>query len=149
MAMELNRNIGKGIDFSKQDNAYFNFYRIKVEDVLYEDKVLVADGLVIFPETYIKDLTSDGLKYLFNCDSFTEVIEKYPSEKLKEIRQDCLNRLNLYLVQKEKVVMFIGKHFVEVMIYDGSFKSFNRKSFDKTLLSLTGSGSIIDVYENL
>lgn len=145
MAMGLNRNIGKGIDFSKQDNAYFNFYRIKVEDVLYEDKVLVVNGLVIFPETYIKDLTSEGLRYLFDCDSFTEVIEKYPSEKLKEIRQDCLNNLNLY---KEKVVMLISKHFVEIMI-DGSFKSFNRKSFDKTLLSLTGSGSIIDVYENL
>lgn len=144
MAMGLNRNIGKGIDFSKQDNAYFNFYRIKVEDVLYEDKVLVVNGLVIFPETYIKDLTSEGLRYLFDCDSFTEVIEKYPSEKLKEIRQDCLNNLNLY---KEKVVMLISKHFVEIMI-DGSFKSFNRKSFDKTLLSLTGSGSIIDVYEN-
>lgn len=143
--MGLNRNIGKGIDFSKQDNAYFNFCRIKVEDVLYEDKVLVVNGLVIFPETYIKDLTSEGLKYLFNCDSFTEVIEKYPSEKLKEIRQDCLNNLNLY---KEKVVMLISKHFVEIMI-DGSFESFNRKSFDKTLLSLTGSGSIIDVYENL
>lgn len=145
MAMGLNRNIGKGIDFSKQDNAYFNFYRIKVGDVLYEDKVLVANGLVIFPETYIKDLTSEGLRYLFDCDSFTEVIEKYPSEKLKEIRQDCLINLNLY---KEKVVMLISKHFVEIMI-DGSFKSFNRKSFDKTLLSLTGSGSIIDVYENL
>lgn len=143
--MGLNMNIGKGIDFSKQDNAYFNFCRIKVEDVLYEDKVLVVNGLVIFPETYIKDLTSEGLKYLFNCDSFTEVIEKYPSEKLKEIRQDCLNNLNLY---KEKVVMLISKHFVEIMI-DGSFESFNRKSFDKTLLSLTGSGSIIDVYENL
>lgn len=143
--MELNRNIRKGIDFSKQDNAYFNFYRIKVEDVLYEDKVLVADGLVIFPETYIKDLTSEGLRYLFDCDSFTEVIEKYPSEKLREIRQDCLNNLNLY---KEKVVMLISKHFVEIMI-DGSFTRFNRKSFDKTLLSLTGSGSIIDVYENL
>lgn len=145
MAMGLDRNIGKGIDFSKQDNAYFNFYRIKVEDVLYEDKVLVVNGLVIFPETYIKDLTSEGLRYLFDCDSFTEVIEKYPSEKLREIRQDCLNNLNLY---KEKVVMLISKHFVEIMI-DGSFKSFNRKSFDKTLLSLTGSGSIIDVYENL
>lgn len=145
MAMGLNRNIGKGIDFSKQDNAYFNFFRIKVEDVLYEDKVLVVDGLVIFPETYIKDLTSEGLRYLFDCDSFTEVIEKYPSEKLKEIRQDCLNNLNLY---KEKVVMLISKHFVEIMI-DGSFKSFNRKSFDNTLLSLTGSESIIDVYENL
>lgn len=145
MAMGLDRNIGKGIDFSKQDNAYFNFYRIKVEDVLYEDKVLVVNGLVIFPETYIKDLTSEGLRYLFDCDSFTEVIEKYPSEKLKEIRQDCLNNLNLY---KEKVVMLISKQFVEIMI-DGSFKSFNRKSFDKTLLSLTGSGSIIDVYENL
>lgn len=145
MAMELNRNIGKGIDFSKQDNAYFNFYRIKVGDVLYEDKVLVANGLVIFPETYIKDLTSEGLRYLFDCDSFTEVIEKYPSEKLKEIRQDCLINLNLY---KEKVVMLISKHFVEIMI-NGSFKSFNRKSFDKTLLSLTGSGSIIDGYENL
>ena len=143
--MGLNRNIGKGIDFSKQDNAYFNFYRIKVEDVLYEDKVLVVDGLVIFPETNIKDLTSEGLRYLFDCDSFTEVVEKYPCEKLKEIRQDCLNHLNLY---KEKVVMLISKHFVEIMI-DGSFKSFNRKSFDKTLLSLTGSGSIIDVYENL
>ena len=116
MAMGLNRNIGKGIDFSKQDNAYFNFYRIKVEDVLYEDKVLVVNGLVIFPETYIKDLTSEGLRYLFDCDSFTEVIEKYPSEKLKEIRQDCLNNLNLY---KEKVVMLISKHFVEIMI-DGS-----------------------------
>lgn len=145
MAMGLNRNIGKGIDFSKQDNAYFNFYRIKVEDVLYEDKVLVVDGLVIFPETYIKDLTPEGIRYLFDCGSFTEVVEKYPSEKLKEIRQDCLNNLNLY---KEKVVMLISKHFVEIMI-DGSFKSFNRKSFDKTLLSLTGSGSIIDVYENL
>lgn len=145
MAMGLNRNIGKGIDFSKQDNAYFNFYRIKVEDVLYEDKVLVVNGLVIFPETYIKDLTSEGLRYLFGCDSFTEVIEKYPSEKLKEIRQDCLNNLNFY---KEKVVMLISKHFVEIMI-DGSFKSFNRKSFDNTLLSLTGSESIIDVYENL
>lgn len=145
MAMGLNRNIGKGIDFSKQDNAYFNFFLIKVEDVLYEDKVLVVNGLVIFPETYIKDLTSEGLRYLFDCDSFSEVIEKYPSEKLKEIRQDCLNNLNLY---KEKVVMLISKHFVEIMI-DGSFKSFNRRSFDKTLLSLTGSGSIIDVYENL
>ena len=143
--MGLNRNIGKGIDFSKQDNAYFNFYRIKVEDVLYEDKVLVVNGLVIFPETYIKDLTPEGLRYLFGCDSFTEVIEKYPCEKLKEIRQDCLNNLNLY---KEKVVMLISKHFVEIMI-DGSFTIFNRKSFDKTLLSLTGSGSIIDVYENL
>lgn len=95
--------------------------------MLYEDKVLVANGLVIFPETYIKDLTSEGLRYLFDCDSFTEVIEKYPSEKLKEIRQDCLNNLNLY---KEKVVMLISKHFVEIMI-DGSFESFNRKSFDK------------------
>ena len=147
--MELNRNIGKGIDFSKQDNAYFNFYRIKVGDVLYEDRVLIADGLVIFPETYIKDLTSEGLRYLFNCESFEEVIEQYPSEKLKEIRQECLKRLNLYLVQKEKVVMFISKHFVEIMIYDGSLMCFNRKSFDKTLLSLTGSESIIDTYENL
>lgn len=143
--MGLNRNIRKGIDFSKQDNAYFNFYRIKVEDVLYEDKVLVVNGLVIFPETYIKDLTPEGLRYLFNCDSFTEVIEKYPSEKLKEIRQDCLNNLNLY---KEKVVLLISKNTVEIMT-DGSFTSFNRKSFDNTLLSLTGSGSIIDVYENL
>lgn len=143
--MGLNRNIEKGIDFSKQDNAYFNFYRIKVEDVLYEDKVLIVNGLVIFPETYIKDLTPEGLRYLFGCDSFTEVIEKYPCEKLKEIRQDCLNNLNLY---KEKVVMLISRHFVEIMT-DGSFASFNRESFDKTLLSLTGSGSIIDVYENL
>lgn len=124
---------------------YFNFYRIKVEDVLYEDKVLVVNGLVIFPETYIKDLTPEGLRYLFNCDSFTEVIEKYPSEKLREIRQDCLNNLNLY---REKVVMLISKHTAEIMV-DGSFHEFNRKSFDNTLLSLTGSGSIIDVYENL
>lgn len=141
----MSRNIRKGIDFLKQDNAYFNFYRIKVEDVLYEDKVLVVNGLVIFPYTYIKDLTPEGLRYLFNYDSFTEVVEKYPSEKLREIHQDCLNNLNLY---REKVVMLISKHTVEIMS-EGSFMRFNRNSFDNTLLSLTGSESIIEVYENL
>lgn len=77
----------------EQENLYFDFTKITVGDVLFEDRVLIINEFAVYPDTPIKELCKKALDYLFGCESFEEVVEKYPCEKLKEIRRDVLTRL--------------------------------------------------------
>lgn len=129
----------------KQENPYFDFTKITVGDVLYKDHVLIVNEFAVFPDTLIKELCKKALSYLFDCESFEEVVEKYPSEKLKEIREDVLARLTSF-AKKARPVMFITKHVVYIYTNSDKFTCIEREWFDKALTALTGSDNIINYY---
>lgn len=127
----------------KQENCYFDFTKITVGDVLYKEDVLVVEGSVIFPETLIKDLLKNDYDILFGCESFEEVVEKYPSEKLKEIKLDIFQRLKYEQVMKGRLVLLISDSSVYVMGVDGRLTWVNANSFRKTIIALAGTEMIL------
>lgn len=129
----------------EQENPYFDFTKITVGDVLYEDRVLIVNEFAVFPDTLIKELCKKALDYLFDCESFEEVVEKYPYQKLKEIREDVLNRLWNF-AKKARPVMFISKNVVYVYTNGDEYAIIEREWFDKALTALTGSENIINYY---
>lgn len=129
----------------EQENPYFDFTKITVGDVLYKDHVLIINEFAVFPDTLIKELCKKALSYLFDCESFEEVMEKYPSEKLKEIRQEVLDRLTSF-ARKARPVMFINKVVVYIYTNSDKYTCIEREWFDKALTALTGSENIINYY---
>lgn len=133
------------VDMIEQENLYFDFTKITVGDILYKDHVLIVNEFAVFPDTLIKELCKKALGYLFGCESFEEVVEKYPSEKLKEIRREVLNRLWNF-AKKSRPVMFITKDVVYIYTNSEEYTIIEREWFDKALLALTGSENIINYY---
>lgn len=132
----------------KQENPYFDFTKITVGDVLYKDHVLIVNEFAVFPNTPIKELCKKALGYLFDCESFEEVVEKYPYQKLKEIREDVLTRLTSF-AKKARPVMFITKKVVYIYTNSDKYTCIEREWFDKALTALTGSENIINYYYGL
>lgn len=126
----------------EQENLYFDFTKITVGDVLYKDHVLIVNEFAVFPDTLIKELCKKALIYLFDCESFEEVVEKYPSEKLKEIREDVLTRLSNF-AKKAQSVMFVTKEVVYIYTNSDKYTCIEREWFDKALTALTGSEIIV------
>ena len=73
-----------------KNESCVDFYNLTVGELLnlYEDEKLVVNGFIFFPETYVRELNSAELQCLFDVDSFKDIIDKYPIEKLKEVRWD-------------------------------------------------------------
>lgn len=132
----------------EQENLYFDFTKITVGDVLYKDHVLIVNEFAVFPDTLIKELCKKALSYLFDCEGFEEVVEKYPYQKLKEIREDVLTRLQSY-ARKARPVMFITKEVVYIYTNRGEYTYIEREWFDKAITALTGSENIINYYYKL
>ena len=132
----------------EQENLYFDFTKITVGDVLFEDRVLIVNEFAVYPDTLVKELCKKALNYLFDCESFEEVVEKYPSEKLKEIRQDVLTRLENF-AKNARPVMFVTKNDVCIYTDDGGCTYIERKWFDQALTALTGSENLINYYYGL
>lgn len=132
----------------EQGNLYFDFTKITVGDVLYKDHVLIVNEFAVFPDTLIKELCKKALDYLFDCESFEEVVEKYPCQKLKEIREDVLTRLENF-AKKAQSVMFVTKEVVYIYTNKGEYTCIEREWFDKALVALTGNENLIKYYEGL
>lgn len=129
----------------EQENPYFDFTKITVGDVLYKGHVLIVNEFAVFPDTLIKELCKKALDYLFGCESFEEVVEKYPYQKLKEIREDVLTRLENF-AKKAQSVMFVTKEVVYIYTNRGEYTCIEREWFDKAITALTGSENIINYY---
>ena len=95
-----------------------------------------------------KRAVQKALDYLFGCESFEEVVEKYPSEKLKEIRQDVLTRLRDF-AKNVRPVMFVTKEVVYIYTNNNEYTIIEREWFDKALVALTGSENLINYYFKL
>lgn len=132
----------------EQENPYFDFTKITVGDVLYEDRVLIVNEFAVYPDTLIKELYKKALDYLFGYENFEEVVEKYPCEKLKEIRQDVLTRLKNF-AKNARPVMFVTKEIVYIYTNKEEYTIIERERFDKALTALTGSENIINYYYRL
>lgn len=85
------------------------------------------------------------LDYLFGCESFEEVVEKYPYQKLKEIRQDVLTHLWNF-AKNLRPVMFVTKEIVYIYTNKEEYTIIEREWFNKALDALTGSENIINYY---
>lgn len=69
----------------EQENPYFDFTKITVGDMLYKDHVLIVNEFAVFPDTLIKELCKKALGYLFDCESFEEVVENIPVKNSKRL----------------------------------------------------------------
>ena len=126
-----------------KNESYVDFYNLTVGELLnlWDDERLIVNGFIFFPDTCIRELNSAELRCLFDIDSFKEIVEKYPIEKLKEVRWDVQERFKEY--SKINVcVMYISNEWVTLV--DGEKLHYiKRVNFDCAIRTLTGSEIIV------
>ena len=126
-----------------RNESYVDFYNLTVGDLLnlWDDERLVVNGFIFFPETYVRELKSAELRCLFDIDSFKEIVDKYPIEKLKEVRWDVQERFKEYS-KRNVCVMYISNEWVTLV--DGEKLHYiKRVNVDCAIRSLTGSEIIV------
>lgn len=126
-----------------KNESYVDFYNLTVGELLnlYNDEKLVVNGFIFFPETSIRELKSAELQCLFDIGSFKEIVEKYPIEKLKEVRWEVQERFKEYS-KKGVCVMYISNEWVTLV--DGKTLHYiKRVNFDCAIRTITGSEIIV------
>lgn len=126
-----------------KNESYVDFYNLTVGELLnlYEDEKLIVNGFIFFPETYVRELKSAELQCLFDIDSFKEIVDKYPYQKLKEVRWDVQERFKAYS-KKGVCVMYINHEWVTLV--DGETLHYiKRVNFDCAIRTITGSEIIV------
>ena len=126
-----------------KNESYVDFYNLTVGELLnlYDDEKLIVNGFIFFPETYVRELKSAELQCLFDIDSFKEIFDKYPYQKLKEVRWDVQERFKAYS-KKGVCVMYINNEWVTLV--DGETLHYiKRVNFDCAIRTITGSEIIV------
>ena len=126
-----------------KNESYVDFYNLTVGELLnlYDDEKLVVNGFIFFPETSIRELKSAELQCLFGIGSFKEIVEKYPIEKLKEVRWDVQERFKEYS-KRGVCVMYISNEWV-TLVDSETLHYIKRVNFDCAIRTLTGSEIIV------
>lgn len=126
-----------------KNESYVDFYNLTVGELLnlWDDERLIVNGFIFFPDSCIRELNSAELRCLFDIDSFKEIVEKYPIEKLKEVRWDVQERFKEYS-KRNVCVMYISNEWVTLV--DGEKLHYiKRVNFDCAIRTLTGSEIIV------
>ena len=126
-----------------KNESYVDFYKLTVGELLnlYDDEKLVVNGFIFFPETCIRELKSAELQVLFDVGSFKDIIDKYPIEKLKEVRWDVQERFRA-CSKKGVCVMYINNEWV-TLINGETVHYIKRVNFDCAIRTITGSEIIV------